>query len=90
MCAENTMECSKFNSKKIQGFIKILNKKPDIICIQETWLKPTFDFGIKGCVCRGRRRGNGGMTFFESGYSVCTKEEEGEREYSLLADDGAM
>lgn len=29
------------------GFIKGLRKKTEIICIQETWLKPILDFNIK-------------------------------------------
>lgn len=49
---------------------KTLNKKPDIICIQETWLKPTLDFVIRGYsgVHRGKSEVHGGgcETFFYS------------------------
>lgn len=47
---------------------KTLNKKPDIICIQETWLKPTLDFVIRGYSGEHRGRsevhGGGCETFF--------------------------
>lgn len=32
------------NGQEFKGLIKSLNKKPDVICIWETWLKPTLDF----------------------------------------------
>lgn len=45
--------------------------KPDVICVQETWLKPSLDFIIRGyeCVRRDRQGGNGGgcATFIRNG-----------------------
>lgn len=47
---------------------KTLNKKPDIICIQETWLKQTLVIGGYSGVHRGRSEVHGGgcETFFYS------------------------
>lgn len=42
----SSVECL-INGQEFKGFNKGLRNKPDIICIQETWLKPTLDFGIK-------------------------------------------
>lgn len=36
------------NGQEFKGFIKGLRYKPEMICIQETWLKPALDFVIKG------------------------------------------
>lgn len=43
-----SVECKISNGQEFKGFIKELRKKPDVICIQETWLKPRLDFVIKG------------------------------------------
>lgn len=45
--------------QEFKGFIKGLRNKPDIICIEETCLKPTLDFGIKD-YCSIHREGSGG------------------------------
>lgn len=36
------------NGQEFKGFIKGLVQKPDVICVQEKWLKPTLDFVIYG------------------------------------------
>jgi len=50
-----------------------LKEKPNIICVQETWLKPELDFIIKGysAVRRDRENGRGGglATFIQNGLS---------------------
>lgn len=50
------------NGQEFKGFIKELKKKPEVICIQETWLKPSLDFVIKGydSIRRDRGEGSGG------------------------------
>ncbi|MCI4382155.1 hypothetical protein PGIGA_G00260520 [Pangasianodon gigas] len=50
------------NGQEFKGFIKKLKGKPDIICIQETWLKPNLDFVIHGysSIRKDRDSGNGG------------------------------
>ena len=35
------------NGYEFKGFIERMHVKPDVICIQETWLKGFFDFVIK-------------------------------------------
>lgn len=50
------------NGQEFKGFIKGMKKKPDIICIQETWLKPALEFCIKGydSIRRDREDSSGG------------------------------
>ncbi len=36
------------NGQEFKKYINDLTIKPDIICIQETWLKPHLDFILKG------------------------------------------
>ncbi len=59
------------NGQEFKGFIKELKKKPEITCIQETWLKPVLDFSIKGydSVCRDREEdiGVGCIIFVKQG-----------------------
>lgn len=49
----------------------MLEDKPDIICVQETWLSNHFDFRIRGytTIHRDRSEGNGGRcaTFIRQG-----------------------
>lgn len=67
------------NGQEFKGFIKELRKKPEIVCIQETWLKPVLDFNIKGydCVRRDREEdiGGGCIIFVKQGvqYNVIEK-----------------
>lgn len=50
------------NGPEFKGFIDELEVQPDIICVQETWLKPTLDFVIRGYISirRDREEGGGG------------------------------
>ena len=50
------------NGQEFKGFINNLKKKPEIICVQETWLKPALEFVIKGynSIRRDRVGDNGG------------------------------
>ena len=59
------------NGQEFKQFIEDCENKPDIICIQETWLKPHLDFIIYGYVCVRRDRvvevGGGCATFIKEG-----------------------
>lgn len=61
------------NGQEFKSFLNGVEYKPDIICVEETWLKPSTDFVFQGYVCiRGdRERGNGGgcATFVRQGIS---------------------
>lgn len=61
------------NGQEFKGFLEGLECKPDIICVEETWLKPNLDFVIQGYVCirRDKEGGNGGgcATFVKQGIS---------------------
>lgn len=32
------------NGQEFKGFIQNLNVKPDVICVQDSWLKQSLDF----------------------------------------------
>ncbi len=36
------------NGQELKCFIEELSVKPNVICVQETWLKPSLDFIIMG------------------------------------------
>lgn len=59
------------NGMELRQFIEVLLKKPEVICIQETWLKPNLDCVIRGYVAvrRDRSEGSGGgcATFIKQG-----------------------
>ncbi len=59
------------NGQEFKHFIKTLVVKPDIICIQETWLKPNLDFIMYGysVIRKDRDLGKGGgcATFIKQG-----------------------
>lgn len=50
------------NGQEFKGFINDLKNKPEVICVQETWLKQVLDFVIKGydSIQRDRSEGSGG------------------------------
>lgn len=50
------------NGQEFKKFISDLDKRPDIICIQETWLKPQLNFVLQGyqLIRKDRKKGNGG------------------------------
>jgi len=60
---------------------------PDIICVQETWLKPRgLDFQISGCetIRKDRNKGNGGgvATFIKQGIGF--RKIEDNKEYEVV------
>lgn len=54
--------CLIANGQDFKQFIYSQKEKPDLVCIQESWLKPQLDFIIEGYVAnrRDRRDGAGG------------------------------
>lgn len=61
------------NGQEFKKYVQELTNKPDIICIQETWLKPHLDFILKGYhsirLDRKKDRGGGCITFIKEGIS---------------------
>lgn len=59
------------NGQEFKKYVEDLEVKPDIICIQESWLIPRLDFVIKGYISvrRDRDSGKGGgvITFIQRG-----------------------
>lgn len=59
------------NGQELKRFVKKFKEVPDLICIQETWLKPCLDFVIPGYEClrldRSDRSGGGCATFVKNG-----------------------
>lgn len=58
------------NGQELKHFIEEQAVKPNIICIQETWLKPSLDFIIHGYVSVRKDRntaGGGVATFIQQG-----------------------
>lgn len=51
------------NGQELKGFTNDFKKKPEIIRVQETWLKPALEFIIKRYDSRrrDRREGRGGV-----------------------------
>ena len=63
--------CLLANGEECIGFINEMENKPDVICIEETWLKSSIDFVIQGyvsvCRDRGDNKGGGCATFIKQG-----------------------
>lgn len=38
------------NGQQLKGFIENLKKKPEILCVQETWLRPSLDLSLKAMI----------------------------------------
>ncbi len=61
------------NGQEFKKYVDELKEKPNIICVQETWLKSELDFIINGysAVRRDRENGRGGglVTFIQNGLS---------------------
>lgn len=59
------------NGQDFKQFIDSRKEKPDVVCIQETWLKPSLDFVLYDYVAVRCDRGNGGgggcATFIKKG-----------------------
>ena len=53
------------NRQELKKFVAEFKDKPDIICVQETWLKPCLDFVVPGYESlredRQSRSGGGGV-----------------------------
>jgi len=70
------------NGQEFKKYVEDVKEKPNVICVQETWLIPRLDFNIKGynAVRRDRKNGKGGgiMTFIQKGlqYKEIKKGEE--------------
>ena len=45
------------NGQEFKHYLRELKEKPDVICIQETFLKPVLDFVIYGYIVIRRDRG---------------------------------
>lgn len=61
------------NGQEFKRYVQELSRKPDVICIQETWLKPNLDFVLKGYNSIRQDRvkdvGGGCLTFIKDGIS---------------------
>ncbi len=59
------------NGQEFKVYISQMKEKPDVICIQESWLNSRLDFVLKGYVSvrRDRDDGKGGgcVTFIKEG-----------------------
>lgn len=68
------------NAQEFKKSLDEFMEKPEIICIQETWLKPNLDFKINGYSCerkdRENRTGVGCSIFVKLGIQ---KEREGKK-----------
>jgi len=64
------------NRQEFKRFVQKLTNKPDIICIQETWLKPNLEFILKGyqniSVDREKDRGVVASHLSKKGYHLDT------------------
>ncbi len=76
------------NGLEFKSVINELESKPDLICIQESWLKPRFDFVIKAYVSerRDREEGNGGgcITLIKEGIQYRTLGKGVTKEYVVV------
>jgi len=50
------------NGQEFNKYILNQERCPDIICVQESWLKPCLNFSLKGYITvhKDRQGGNGG------------------------------
>lgn len=59
------------NGQDFKQFIGTREEKPEVVCVQETWLKPNLDFVLSGYIAirQDRREGGGGgcVTFVKQG-----------------------
>ncbi|KAI7808137.1 hypothetical protein IRJ41_016520 [Triplophysa rosa] len=71
------------NGQEFKKFISDLGKKPDIICVQETWLKPQLNFVLQGyeVIRKDKKQGIGGgiATFIKQGVGYRNVEESGDK-----------
>lgn len=70
------------NGQEFKNFVLELEYKPNVICVQETWLKPNIQFALQGykSIRKDRRESQGGgvATFIrdEMTYRVLEEVEE--------------
>ncbi len=76
------------NGQEFKKLISDLENKPDIICVQETWLKPQLNFVLQGYVVipKDRKQGNGGgvATFIKQGVGYRNVEESVDKEVVVM------
>lgn len=76
------------NGQEFKGFLNEMEQKPDVVCIQETWLKQSLDFVIKGYTCvrrdRGEGIGGGCATFVRRGVQYREIKKGNELEYVII------
>ena len=78
------------NGQELKHYIREMNGKPDILCIQETFLKPILDFVIYGYVgirrdrLEGEGTGGGCAVFIKQDMSYRILEKGAEQEYIVV------
>lgn len=76
------------NGQEFKGYLSKMKEKPNVICIQETWLNSRLDFVLKGYVSvrRDREEGIGGgcVTFIKEGMPYRTLEKGVNLEYIVI------
>lgn len=69
--------------------VVLLAVKPDVVCVQETWLKPTLDFVVHGYtgIRKDRNHGGGGggcATFIKQDIQYRVLEKGDDQEYIVV------
>lgn len=76
------------NGQEFKKYIDDLNEKPDIVCVQESWLISRLEFNIKGynAVRMDRKIGKGGgiITFIKKGIQYREVKRGNELEYVIV------
>lgn len=76
------------NGQEFKHFIKEIDEKPVVICVQETWLKPNLDFVIHGytVIRKDRNQGGGGgcATFIKLDIPYRLLEKGADQEYVVV------
>lgn len=76
------------NGQEFKKYIEELPNKPDVICIQESWLKINLEFKIYGYVSirhdRSEGIGGGCVTFIQEGISFREIEKGSNQEYIVI------
>ena len=76
------------NGQEFKHFIKEMTEKPDVMCVQETWLKPNLDFVVHGytVIRKDRSQGGGGgcATFIKQDIPYRLLEKGEDQEYIVV------
>ena len=76
------------NGQEFKHFIKEMAEKPDVMCVQETWLKPNLDFVVHGytVIRKDRSQGGGGgcATFIKQDIPYRLLEKGEDQEYIVV------